>query len=261
MNTPPLLIGISPRTLREVPVELGFRGKTLEFLENSVPHWLLGLGALPVMVPTVEIEGPYRPATATVGDYARQLDALILQGGSDIHPQFYGEPIRHARGRIDPRRDRFELDLLAAFVEAGKPVLGICRGLQLINVAYGGNLYQDLHEDAATSSAHHVQDLYDEHLHPIEFAAGGWLRGVYGNDGGIVNSIHHQGVRELGRGLRIEARADDGVVEAVRAEGDGFVLGVQWHPEFHDGRWEDLLPTEPLLQAFFAAAAARRERG
>lgn len=260
MNTPPLLIGISPRTLREVPVELGFRGKTLEFLENSVPHWLLGLGALPVMVPTVETEGPYRPATLSAHDYAARLDALVLQGGSDIHPQFYGEPIRHARGRIDPRRDRCELDLLEAFVAAGKPVLGICRGMQLINVAYGGSLFQDLQAEAATSAAHHVQDLYDEHLHPIAFAPDGWLREVYQADGGLVNSIHHQAVREPGRGLRIEARADDGVVEAVRAEGEGFVVGVQWHPEFHDGRWENLLPTEPLLMSFFAAAAARRER-
>ena len=253
-----LLIGISPRTLREVPAELGFRGKTLQFLEQSVPHWAMAMGVLVVMVPTVEAARAFRPATVTPEDYVQALDGLILQGGSDIHPSFYGEEITHARGRIDPERDRFELALLRAFAAAGKPVFGICRGMQLINVAFGGSLFQDLHEDAVTSEAHHVLDLYDEHIHHVRLE--GWMREVYeGIDGGRVNSIHHQGVRRLGEGLVAEAWAEDGVVEAVRRRDGGFVVGVQWHPEFHDDRWSDLLAADPLMHAFFAAARQRRD--
>ncbi len=254
-----LLIGLTPRLLRDVPQELGFRGKTLQFLEQSVPHWVMANGALMVMLPTVEAQQPFHRATVSIDDYVDSLDGLLLQGGADIDPALYGEPVTHSRGRMDTVRDRFECELLRAFVAAGKPVLGICRGLQLINVAFGGSLYQDLGEDAATSAAHHVADLYDEHIHPIRIGADSWLAGVYGGlPGGAVNSIHHQGIKQLGNGLLVEARADDGVVEAIRWQGDSFVVGVQWHPEFHDHRHPHLLPSAPLLQAFFDACRAAR---
>lgn len=255
-----LLIGLSPRMLRDIPVELGFRGKTLQYLEQSVPHWLMAMGALVVLVPTVEPGRRWRPATVTVEDYVQALDGLVLQGGVDVDPAFYGEPVSHSRPPLDPERDRFEMQLLHAFVAAGKPVFGICRGMQLINVAYGGNLHQDLHQDAATSSAHHVHDLYDEHLHEVRIEPGSWMARIYGDvAGGTVNSIHHQGVRTLGAGLLAEAWSDDGVVEALRREGDAFVVGVQWHPEFHDHRYPQLLPADPLMQAFFEAAFRRRD--
>ena len=257
-----LLIGLSPRLLREVPAELGFRGKTLQFLEQSVPHWLMSLGVMMVLVPTVEAERPWHAAAVSAHDYADALDGLVLQGGVDIHPSFYGEDVTHARGHMDAERDRFELALLQAFVAAGKPVFGICRGMQLINVACGGSLYQDLHEDAATQDAHHVLDLYDEHLHDVRIVPGGWMADVYGDiAGGRVNSIHHQGVRRLGEGLVVEAWSEDGVVEALRQEGPNFVVGVQWHPEFHDLRYPDLLPADPLMHAFFVAARQRRDEG
>jgi putative glutamine amidotransferase len=254
-----LLIGLSPRLLRDVPVELGFRGKTLQFLEQSVPHWVMSMGALVTMLPTVEPRREHRRAQVSVEDFAASLDGLILQGGSDIDPAFYGEPLTHARSPIDAERDRFEIALLQAFVAAGKPVFGICRGLQLINVACGGTLYQDLHLDAATSEAHHVHDLYDEHVHEVRIAPGSWMASLYGGvRGGRVNSIHHQGIKQLGSGLVAEAWAEDGVIEALRGSGDSFVAGVQWHPEFHDHRYPDLLPADPLMEAFFTAALERR---
>jgi putative glutamine amidotransferase len=253
-----LLIGLSPRLLRDAE-DLGFRDKTLQFLEQSVPHWVMSLGAMLVMLPTIERSYPGRHAAVGIDDYVDALDGLILQGGADIDPALYGEPITHARGRIDAVRDRFEIEMLHAFARAGKPVFGICRGLQLINVAFGGTLYQDLHEDAVTCDAHHVVDRYDEHMHSVHIQPDSWMARLYGNAAeGIVNSIHHQGVKKLGTGLVAEAHAEDGVVEALRWEGDGFIVGVQWHPEFHDHRYPDVLPADPLMEAFFEAARTRR---
>lgn len=257
-----LLIGLSPRILRDVPPVLGFRGKTLQYLERSVAHWVMSLGALVVMVPTVERESPIRRALIDIADYVAALDGLILQGGADIDPRAYGETASHTVGTVDVTRDRFELDLLRAFIAAGKPVFGICRGMQLINVACGGSLHQDLCVDGATTNFHVHADAYDQHTHPLVLTPGSWLSARYGGvTAGLVNSIHHQGVERLGDGLRVEARADDGVVEAIVSSGidrgENFILGVQWHPEFHDGSDPRLLPADPLMQAFLDAARQR----
>ena len=255
-----LLIGLSPRLLREVPSELGFRGKTLQYLEQSMAHWLMSLGALVVMVPTVERESPIRRSLIDVPDMVAALDGLVLQGGADIDPRAYGEQPIHVIGPVDVLRDRFELELLRAFVTAGKPVFGVCRGMQLINVAYGGSLHQDLHADGATTASHVHRDLYDEHAHPLRIGEGTWLSSVHdGTTSARVNSIHHQGVKTIGQGLIAEAWADDGVIEAIRSDDGGFLVGVQWHPEFHDGRDDSLLPADPLLQAFLDAAQAFRQ--
>lgn len=255
----PLLIGLSPRLLAAVPPQLGFRGKTLQYLEQSVAHWVMALGALPVMVPTVQHDSPIRRSDVHVHDFVAALDGLILQGGADIHPRLYGQEASPHLGAVDELRDRFELDLLRGFAAAGKPVFGICRGLQLINVACGGTLYQDLRAEGASTQAHSHADAYDRHDHGLHIAAGSWLSSRYGGaTTGRVNSIHHQGIARLGAGLVVEAQAEDGVIECVRGSGPHFLLGVQWHPEFHDGSDPDLLPADPLLQAFLDAAAQRR---
>ena len=262
MPTRPLLIGISPRILRQVPDELGFRGKTLQYLEQSVAHWVMALGATCVMVPTVERDGDIRRAEIHTHDFAAMLDGLVLQGGSALDPRLYGEAPRHIVGGTDSIRDRFELDLIRAFVEAGKPVFGICRGMQLINVAFGGTLHQDLVAQGATEFPHADLPAYDHHHHPLTIGEGNVLSQWYGGaTHGIVNSIHHQGVARLGDGLRALAHAPDGVIEAIWRDAPGFVLGVQWHPEFQDGRDPDLLPADPLMRAFLEACciASRAE--
>lgn len=249
------LIGLSPRLLHRVPAELGFRGKTLQYLEQSMAHWLMAAGALVVMVPTVQRDSPIRRSMIDVPDMVAALDGLVLQGGADIDPRAYGETPTHTLGPVDALRDRFELELLNVFVAAGKPVLGICRGLQLINVARGGTLYQDLRADGATTLSHDHPELYDEHAHALRIGAGTWLSAQYGGaTRAQVNSIHHQGIKRLGDGLVAEAWSDDGIIEAIRATGVGFLAGVQWHPEFHDGRDPSLLPADPLLHAFLDAA-------
>jgi putative glutamine amidotransferase len=258
-----LLIGISPRILRDPPGRLGFAGKTLQYLEQSVAHWVMSLGHLVVMVPTVERKSIIRRSQIDVADYAAALDGLILQGGADIHPSVYGEEPMPTLGPVDAVRDTFELELLRAFVAAKKPIFGICRGLQLINVAHGGTLYQDLQHDGVAKHPH-TTEAYDGHAHDLTFAPNSWLGALYRDTGPLrVNSIHHQGIKRVGENLSVEAYSDDGVIEAVRGTGDSFILGVQWHPEFHttdsQGAGDTaLLPPDPLMEAFFNAASVRR---
>ena len=141
-------------------------------------------------------------------------------------------------------------------MEAGKPILGICRGMQLLNVALGGSLLQDL-PTLRPDAVHHESGRYDRHAHGVEFVEGGKMAGWFGGmKGGNVVSIHHQAVNRLGKDVVVEALSrDDGIVEAIRWDGDSFVCGVQWHPEFHTRRAGDqLLDCAPLLEAFLTAA-------
>lgn len=260
MTTRPLLIGVSPRILRQTPPELGAHGKTLQYLGQSVAHWIMALGAACVMLPTVEREGAIRRAEIHTRDFAAMLDGLVLQGGSDIDPALYGESRRHIVGAVDCVRDRFELDLIHAFVMQEKPVLGICRGMQLINVAFGGTLHQDLIADGVTQVPHADLPRYDDYHHDLLLSDGGVLSRWHGGaTRGVVNSIHHQGVARLADGFVPVAHAPDGVPEAIWRDAPGFVLGVQWHPEFHDGSDPTLLDADPMMRAFLDAARARRE--
>lgn len=248
-----LLVGLSPRLLRAVPRELGFRGKTLQYLEQSVAHWVLSHGALAVMIPST-VRGSLVLDSVSPADFAERLDGLILQGGADIHPSCYGKEPAGPGHATDLVRDLFELELLRAFIAAGKPVLGICRGMQLINVVQGGTLHQDLIDDGAANHPHHHTEAEEDYRHGLLIEAGSWLADLY--DGRLraqVNSIHHQGIDRLGADLIVEARSDDGVIEAIRQNGPGFVVGVQWHPEYHDERFPDLLGSDRLMVAFLAA--------
>jgi putative glutamine amidotransferase len=259
----PLKIGISPRFLHEVPPELGFKGKTLQYLESSVVHWLMTSETLVFMVPSVSAGETPRPGNVRIAEYAAELDALVLQGGADVSPITYGEQPLRQDWRGDRVRDVYELDLLQAFVARGKPVLGICRGLQLINVAFGGTLFQDIESQHEQGGDHHDPEAYDRHYHEIAIIAGAGLSGIYpGIARTRVNSIHHQAVKELGRELAVEAvSVPDGVIEALRRAGPGYVVGVQWHPEFHDPRDAGLLDGGPLLREFLQQAELARDRG
>jgi gamma-glutamyl-gamma-aminobutyrate hydrolase PuuD len=253
-----LLVGLSPRLLRSVPRELGFQGKTLQYLEQSVAHWVMAHGAMTVMVPSMLRGSGVLDLPVSAADYAQRLDALVLQGGADIDPSCYGQAPHAVQGPCDIERDLFELDLLRAFIAADKPVLGICRGMQLINVVLGGTLHQDLLAAGAATDPHHDAAREEQHGHALSLAPGGWLAQLYGAQEALqVNSIHHQGVDRLGDGLVVEARSPDGVVEAIRHATAGFLVGVQWHPEFHDARFPDRLASDRLMVAFLAAAHAR----
>jgi gamma-glutamyl-gamma-aminobutyrate hydrolase PuuD len=210
---------------------------------------------LVLMVPTVDRRGLLHRSNIRLSDYARHLDGLVLQGGADVSPSSYGEEPLQAEWGGDRLRDEYEIELVHEFVEAGKPVLGVCRGAQLINVAFGGTLYQDLREQLPQSMSH-LTDGYEKNLHEVRFEPGSRLARLYpGVTEANVNSIPHQAIKGLGKDLAVEALSQpDGVVEAIRRTAPGFVMGVQWHPEFLRPGDTSVLDCTPLLDDFLAAA-------
>jgi putative glutamine amidotransferase len=254
-----LKIGVSARIFHPEAGARGLQGKTLQYLEESIAQWVMSRDVLVFMIPTVNTNGLLHPSKIRLRDYAKHLDGLVLQGGADVAPQTYSQTPTRPEWIGDSSRDMYELELLHEFVEAGKPVLGICRGCQLINVAFGGTLYQDIATDVPEAEQH-VNELYDSHRHAIEFPPGSSLAPMFSSEAApLVNSIHHQAVRDLGRDLRIEAVSrGDNIVEAVRHTKSRFVMGVQWHPEFHRAGGAELLDCTPILDNFLRAARETR---
>lgn len=245
----PLKIGISPRFQYKFHTDFGVQDRVVQYLEQSLSHWVTDLGGLSLMIPSVSGQSSTPWEFIDPFDYARELDALILQGGTDVG--------------IDLIRDRYELDLIKAFHGLGKPVLGVCRGHQLLNVYFGGTLISDIATRFPSASSHVNAELYEKLHHPIEIVDGGILNDIYGGEARRnVVSIHHQAIDRLGEGLQIEALSKaDGIIEAVSLKSDSFVLGVQWHPEFHvqSDQVEQLLPSGPLLSRFIQSARARKQ--
>lgn len=261
--TPPLRIGLSARLLPDPPAELGFRGKTLQYLEQSIAHWIMSEGALAFMLPTLSGSGGLHRSAVHVRDYVKAIDGLVLQGGRDVSPTSYGEEALRPEWAGDRVRDLYELELIWECIFQRKPVLGICRGCQLLNVAFGGSLYQDILTEIPGAIAHVDAEAYDAHTHPVSFSQGSLLQRLYPHDSlPRISSIHHQAIRRLGNSLSVEALSNlDNVVEAVRWQGSSFVYGVQWHPEFHGPDSQHLLDSGPLLREFLRQARHRAQEG
>lgn len=163
------------------------------------------------------------------------VDGVLLSGGDDVDPSGYGAE-NTASTKTDQEVDRFEVAVLEAAREAGKPVLAICRGLQVLNVALGGSLHQEVTSAGGTHdliSGDHEE--MNARRHVVTFTPGSLLSLAYGASEAKVNTLHHQGVDRLAEGLAVEGKTDDGLIEAARWEGDWWVVGVQWHPERLDG--------------------------
>ena len=242
----PVRIGLSACFFHADPTRPIFKGKTLLYFEESMARYLGSTGSLVYLLPRAGCGAP--SLDALVDD----LDGLVLEGGSDVCPRTYGEEPLRPEWEGDEPRDRYEIDLLRAFHAAGKPVLGICRGVQLLNVAFGGTLHQDITMQVPGSLVHRDWDRYDTNTHDIDLVEGGGLASLYpGVRAAVVNSVHHQAVKDVGDGLVIEAvSTDDGVIEALRLDGDRYVAGVQWHPEFTPDGDTTQLPSAPLLAEF-----------
>ena len=203
-----------------------FFGLNLFIMNQTYVRTLEQLGALPGMIPLHMTEASLR------GIFER-LDGLFLPGGEDIDPANYGAERHDLLGATDKERDRTELLLTHWAVEMGMPVLGVCRGAQMINVACGGSLYQDILSERSDLAKHDYFPPSFERFrisHPIDIEADSRLAHAMGQIH-EVNSMHHQGIDRVGYGLRVVARADDGLPEAVEAPALPYIVGVQWHPE------------------------------
>jgi putative glutamine amidotransferase len=263
--SPPLLIGVSARIHhpRGPVIDLGgVFTKTLHYLEQSVAHWVLSKNVLVVMIPAIESEGLIQRSEMKLSAYAQLLDGLVLQGGADVSPETYGEKPLAPEWVGDRVRDRYEIELFNAFVAAGKPIIGICRGCQLINVALGGTLFQDIPTQVPEAISHRDHDKYDQQVHPMNLVQGTKLAALYpGTTQAMINSIHHQAVKDLGRDLVVEALGvPDGIIEAIRWRGPSYVFGMQWHPEFLAAATlhQSQLDGKPILQDFLDAARERK---
>ncbi|MBK6869051.1 MAG: gamma-glutamyl-gamma-aminobutyrate hydrolase family protein [Burkholderiales bacterium] len=259
-----LRIGISARLLHNPPPGLGLPTKRLQFLESGMANWIMSHGVLALMIPFIDQRGSTPRKRPPLRDLVDNLDGLVLQGGIDISPATYGATPWQDKAEYDPIRDEYELDLLRGFIEAEKPVLGICRGCQLLNVHFGGTLIQDIPSQWPGAILHNDTERYDSLVHEVHFMPGSRLSDIYGYAPQRVNSIHHQCVGELGQGLVLEARSPiDRVPEGIRHTAYPFVMGVQWHPEFHPNvshDKEEVLDSGPLMMAFLKAAARRAGR-
>jgi putative glutamine amidotransferase len=236
------LIGLSSYA---EPAQWGAWQLPAALLPLNYAEQVAAAGGVPVLLP---------PVPGIAGAVGR-LDALVLTGGGDIDPAAYGAAPHPRTGRVSPERDQAELDLLAAALAAGLPVLGICRGLQLLNIARGGTLHQHLADlgppvGRPAADAGHTPPPGSFGRHPVRVAAGSMLAGILQADQPLaVPTAHHQAIDQLGAGLIATAWAADGIIEAAELAGGEhhpFVLAVQWHPEAGD---------DPrLFQALVAAA-------
>ena len=214
-----------------------------------------GAGCMPLLVPTLD---PVLPLRQVLDG----LDGLLLTGAvSNIEPHHYSDESSYEGNLLDPRRDATNLPLIPLAIEMGVPVLAICRGFQEVNVAFGGTLYQKVHEQPGFMDHRENKDdpldVQYGPAHGIALVPGGVLATLVGDTRATVNSLHGQGVRRLGEGLVVEAQAPDGLIEAFRHDGPAFMLAVQWHPEWKVADNPFYLA---LFRAFGDACRARAAR-
>lgn len=223
MQTKPI-IGITTQTLEAVPGQL----PRCWVMSQRYVNVLVAAGAVPWVIPLVACESALRAIY-------EQLDGVFLPGGVDLDPSTYGEDPHALCGPVDRDRDRVELTLVRWATADRKPLLAVCRGVQVVNVAFGGALYQDLgaQHDGAMKHDYFPSQGYprDALTHDVRIVPGTRLAEVLGAPAVRVNSMHHQGIRALAPGLVANAFAPDALTEGVEAPDQPFLLGVQWHPE------------------------------
>ena len=198
--------------------------KNNHMLKNAYVNAIIQAGGLPIILP-VGIE-------EDVGQFAELIDGLLLTGGGDIDPTLFGEEPHPLLGEVEPQRDTVELDLFKEVLALNKPILGVCRGIQVINLAFGGNMYQDIYAQNRGDFLQHSQKGPRTHAsHFVQVEKDSLLASITKTNQIKVNSFHHQAVKDVPKPLRIIGTASDGVIEAIESTVHNFVLGVQWHPE------------------------------
>ena len=225
-------------------------GRPIYASNQTYVEAVLRAGGAPILIPPLA----NKPALGVIQD---QLDGLLLAGGADLDPSLYGErPLPECQSP-DPERDAMELAIARWALDQGLPVFGVCRGMQLLNVACGGTLYQHVPAECPDALDHEQPGQARSHIaHDISVQPDSLLAGILGDLHPGVNSFHHQAVHQVGRGLRVTASAEDGIIEAMEMpEAAAFVLAVQYHPEELEA--VDI-GSHRLFLAFVQAAADRK---
>ncbi len=224
----------------------GLADQPSRMIENPIAYSnaIAAGGGIPVLTPE-----------CCVKEYSQLCDALLLSGGHDVDPTWYGEDILNDTVHIDLARDAYEIELAKAFLANGKPILTICRGFQLLNVLLGGDLYQDI--VAQMGFVHMNREI----RHPFYAEKGSILEGLYG-EVFRVNSTHHQAIRKLGKGLKVTGRSVEGIIESYESEDpERLIWGTQFHPERLTGaQWDDRTPDfGRYFSAFIKAVEEKKE--
>ncbi|MFS0674043.1 gamma-glutamyl-gamma-aminobutyrate hydrolase family protein [Ornithinibacillus sp. 179-J 7C1 HS] len=210
------LIGVITST--DLDEDLYYQGK-----DNI--HAIIRAGGIPVLL-------PYYDKEEDIQEIARKIDGLYATGGYDIDPTLFGEEPHPKLGTIIPERDKFEIELMKNVLEMNKPILGVCRGSQTLNIALGGDMYQDIYSQLSNELLQHRQKAPTYHgTHFVEVKKDSLLNHLTGETRLKVNSRHHQANRKVVTPLQISATASDGIIEAIESTRHRFVLALQWHPE------------------------------
>lgn len=213
---------------------------------NAIEH----AGGTPVLLPLIQ-------SNCRIGDFLNLVDGLLLSGGVDVDPFLYGEEPQPEMGKIDVDKDRVEMSLIPKTLEMNMPVLAICRGIQMLNVAAGGTLYQDIYMRSDATLKHRQDAPRWYATHNIQIQAGSRLLNILGHSTIRVNSFHHQAVKEVAPDFVVSAVASDGVIEGIESTRHDFAIGIQCHPE---GMWQNNPPITNLFVAFVKAAEAYRQK-
>ncbi|MGH7526349.1 MAG: gamma-glutamyl-gamma-aminobutyrate hydrolase family protein [Gemmatimonadales bacterium] len=242
------IIGVPTQTLEEIPDQL----PRCWVMSQQYVRVLVAAGAVPWIIPLIQNDA------ATLRGIYDRLDGVFLPGGVDLDPSAYDEAPNDLVGRTDPARDEIELALTRWALEDGKPLLAVCRGIQVVNVAAGGTVHQDLASQLPGAIKHDYfpkQGQYSRDLlvHDVQLSEGSRLGSLLEAPTVRVNSMHHQGIKQLGPGLRPTAYAPDGLIEGLESSNGHFLLGVQWHPEA-------LVDRDPRMRRLFAAFAEAATR-
>lgn len=208
------IIGISAEVDNEKDIKL----------KNTYVHAIEAAGGLPMVLPSTQ-------DAKTMKLFAELCDGFLFTGGDDVAPERYGEQKKDTCGEIQYFRDELEFNMLGEILKTSKPLLAICRGSQLVNVAFGGTLYQDIPTEKPSEVTHRQNDFGSSPIHSVKLVANTPLSLLTGQEQLQVNSLHHQAIKTLGEGLEVMAVAEDGIIEAIYMSGGKYLQAYQWHPE------------------------------
>lgn len=194
-------------------------------VNNNFSKMILEAGGIPIIIPQIADD-------KLIEEYIDMIDGLILVGGSDISPYLYNEGPSRFLESTSPIRDKVEYSLIEKAIEKKIPIFGVCRGMQLLNIFFGGTLYQDIYSQCGNVFNHSDRERKGIiFYHDIEIEKNSRLYDIYGSKL-VVNTFHHQAIKKLAEGFKVTAKSDDGIIEAMEYEEDQLIMGIQFHPEF-----------------------------